>query len=69
MVSGDKHDAETGTVTVTTDAPGVLTFQVTANLAAGDEVTLELLDARTGRKLAASTVAVAAPITVEDSLD
>ena len=69
VVSGERHDPETGTVTVTTDAPSVLTFQVTANLAAGDEVTLDLLDARTGRKLAASTVAVAAPISVEDSLD
>lgn len=69
VVSGDRYDADTGTVTVTTESPSVLTFQVTANLAGGDEVSLELLDARTGRKLAASTVAVAAPINVEDSLD
>ncbi len=69
VVSGDRYDAETGTVTVSTDSPSVLTFQVTANLVAGDEVSLELLDARTGRRLATSTVAVAASITVEDSLD
>jgi hypothetical protein len=69
VVSGDRHDAEAGTVSVSTDSPSVLTFQVTANLAVGDEVSLEVLDARTGRKLATSTVAVAASITVEDSLD
>jgi hypothetical protein len=69
VVSGDRYDAGTGTVNVSSDRPTVLTFQVTANLAAGDDVSLQLLDARTGRKLAASTVGVAAPITVEDRLD
>lgn len=69
VVSGDGYDPESGTVTVSTDNPSVLTFQVTANLNAGGEVDLQVLDARTGRKLAASTVAVAAPIVVEDSLD
>lgn len=69
IVSGDHLDTDTGTVTVSSDGPSVVTFQVTANLDAGSDVVLELLDARTGRKVATSTVAVAAPITVEDSLD
>lgn len=69
VVSGDRHDVEAGTVTVSTDRPSVVTFQVTANLAAGDDVSLQILDARTGRKIATSTVGVAVPITVEDSLD
>lgn len=69
IVSGDGYDPETGTVTVSTDRPSVLTFQVIANLTAGEHISLQLLDARTGRKLATTTVPVAAPITVEDSLD
>lgn len=69
VVSGDRLDPDTGTVRIASGGPSVLTFQVTANLPADSEVALELLDARTGRKVATSTVAVAAPITVEDSLD
>ncbi len=69
VVSGDGYDASSGTVTVSTDRPSVLTFQVTGNLAAGTDVDLQVLDARTGRKVATSSVAVAAPIVVEDDLD
>lgn len=69
VVSGDGLDPDTGTVTVTSGDPSVLTFQVTANLAAGSEVALELLDARTGRKVAGTAVPVTAPVIVEDSLD
>src|SRR5680860_994822 len=69
VVSGDRYDPDIGTVTVSTAGPTVLTFQVVANLTAGTEIELQLLDARTGRRLAISTVGVAAPITVEDSLE
>jgi len=69
VVSGDGYDADSGTITVSTEYPSVLTFQVTSNLATGSDVELQVLDARTGRKLAASTVAVSAPVVVEDSLD
>jgi hypothetical protein len=69
VVSGDGYEPESGAITVSTGRPSVLTFQVTANLATGDDVDLQVLDARTGRKLAASTVAVSAHILVEDSLD
>jgi hypothetical protein len=69
VVSGDGYDAETGTVTVGAERPSVLTFQVTANLSAGTEVDLQVLDARTGRKVAAALVPIAALIVVEDELD
>ncbi len=69
VVSGDGYDADSGAITVSTGRPSVLTFQVTANLTPGNNVDLQVLDARTGRKLATSTVAVSAPILVEDSLD
>lgn len=69
VVSGDGYEPESGTITVSTGRPSVLTFQVTGNLATGDDVDLQVLDARTGRKLASSTVAVSTPILVEDSLD
>jgi hypothetical protein len=69
VVSGDGYDAESGTVVVSHDRPSVLSFQVTANLSPGSNVAIEVLDARTGRKLTASTVRVAAAIVVEDSLD
>src|SRR5690606_17252993 len=55
VVSGDRLDPDTGTVTVSSGDPSVLTFQVTANLDAGSEVALELFDARSGRKVATST--------------
>lgn len=69
VVSGDGYDADSGTITVTTAQPSVLTFQVIANLGAGDAIALQVLDARTGRKLTSSTVDVKASIVVEDSLD
>jgi hypothetical protein len=47
----------------------VLTFQVISNLASGVNVDVQVLDARTGRTLVTSTVAVSAPILVEDSLE
>lgn len=69
IVSGDGYDPERGTITVSTERPSVLTFQVTTNLAAASRVDLQVLDARTGLKLTASTVEVSAPIMVEDTLD
>jgi hypothetical protein len=69
LVSGDGYDPVRGTITVSTEHPSVLTFQVTTNLTAGKQVDLQVLDARTGVKLAASTVGVSAPIVVEDVLD
>ncbi|MCZ7537834.1 MAG: PglZ domain-containing protein [Acidimicrobiia bacterium] len=69
VVSGDGYDPETGSVTVTAGRPSVLTFQVTENLGADTEVDLQVLDARTGRKLASSAVPVSSPILVEDELD
>jgi hypothetical protein len=69
VVSGDGYDAESGTIVVAHDRPSVLSFQVTSNLSSGSNVAIEVLDARTGRKLSASAVTVAAAIVVEDSLD
>jgi hypothetical protein len=45
-----------------------LTFQVTANLERDSQVELQVLDARTGRRLAESVVAVAATVVVEEEL-
>lgn len=47
----------------------MVTFQVTANLAKGDKIDLQALDAATGRRVAKQTVSVAAPVIVEDDLD
>lgn len=69
IVSGDGYDPGRGTISVSAGRASVLTFQVTANLAAGSQLDLQVLDARTGVKLGSSSVAVAAPIVVEDSLD
>ncbi len=69
VVSGDGYDSDSGTIVVSHERPSVLTFQVTANLASGINVDVQVLDARTGRSLATSKVAVSAPIMVEDSLD
>jgi hypothetical protein len=69
VVSGDGYNPDSGTIAVSSDRSSVLTFQVTANLTGGTDVDLQVLDARTGRKLATSTVAVSAAIVVEDSLD
>jgi hypothetical protein len=68
VVSGDGYDPESGSVTVETDRPSVLTFQVTANLERDSQVELQVLDARTGRRLAESVVAVAATVVVEEEL-
>lgn len=69
IVSGDGYNPERGTISVSAGRASVLTFQVTANLAAGSQLDLQVLDARTGVKVGSSSVAVAAPIVVEDSLD
>ena len=68
VVSGDGFDPQTGTVTVSIERASVLTFQATGNMSAGTALDLQVLDARTGRKLASASVAVAAPIVVEDDL-
>jgi hypothetical protein len=68
VVSGDGYDAESGSVTVSADQPSVLTFQVTVNLERDSQVEVEVLDARTGRRLADSVASVAAPVVVEDEL-
>jgi hypothetical protein len=68
VVSGDGYDPETGSVTIGADQPSVLTFQVTANLDRNTQVEVQVLDARTGRRLAESVASVAAPVVVEDEL-
>lgn len=68
VVSGDGYDSESGSVTIAADHPTVLTFQVTANLDPNTQVEVQVLDARTGRRLADSVAAVAAPIVVEEDL-
>jgi hypothetical protein len=68
VVSGDGHDAASGSVTVQADRPSVLTFQVTHNLDRDSQVELQVLDARTGRRLAEAVAAVAAPVVVEEEL-
>ncbi|MDE0375151.1 MAG: PglZ domain-containing protein [bacterium] len=69
VVSGDGYDPDTGTVTVGTGRSSVLTFLVIENLGANTEVNLQVLDARTGLKLASATAPVASPVVVEDELD
>ena len=56
IVSGDGYDPDTGTVTVSTGRSSVLTFLVIENLGANTKVNLQVLDARTGRKLASAKV-------------
>jgi hypothetical protein len=68
-VSGDGVDIVSGTVTLSGTHTSVVTFQVTKNLAAGDTVDLQALDAATGRTLARQSVQVAAAVIVEDELD
>ncbi|MBX7132281.1 MAG: PglZ domain-containing protein [Fimbriimonadaceae bacterium] len=68
VVSGDGYDSESGSVTVTQDKPAVLTFQVISNLERDAEVEVQVLDARTGRRLAGSVAKVAASVVVEDEL-
>ncbi len=69
VVSGDGYDADTGTVTVSTDRSSVLTFLVIENLGTNSKVNLQVLDARTGLKLATATAPVSSPVVVKDELD
>ena len=69
VVSGDGYNPDTGSVTVSAGQPSILTFQITKNLGGDTEVDLQVLDARTGRKLASSSAPVSSPIVVEDELD
>ncbi len=68
LVSGDGYDPETGSVTVQADRASVLTFQVTSNLERDSQIELQVLDARTGRRLAEAVASVAAPVVVEEDL-
>jgi hypothetical protein len=68
VVSGDGYDAGSGSVTVQADRVCVLTFQVTRNLVRDSQVELQVLDARTGRRLAEAVAEVAAPVVVEEDL-
>jgi hypothetical protein len=68
VVSGDGYDTESGSVTIAPGKPSVLTFQVISNLERDAQVEVQVLDARTGRRLAASAAAVATPIVVEEEL-
>ncbi len=68
-VSGDGVDPASGTVTLSGTRPSVVTFQVTVNLAKGDKIDLQALDAATGRTIARQTTPVAAAVIVEDELD
>jgi len=69
VVSGDGYNPDTGSVTVSAGQPSILTFQITKNLGQHTEVDLQVLDARTGRKLASSSAPVSSSIVVEDELD
>ena len=69
VVSGDGYDPDTGTVTVSTGRPSVLTFLVIENLDANTMIGLQVLDARTGLKLATATAPVTSPVVVQDSLE
>ncbi|MCY3861722.1 MAG: PglZ domain-containing protein [bacterium] len=69
VVSGDGYNPDTGSVAVGAGQPSILTFQVTTNLGSDTEVDLQVLDARTGRRLASSSVPVSSSIVVEDQLD
>jgi hypothetical protein len=66
VVSGDGYDPESGSVTIAPGSPTVLTFQVVSNLERNSQIELQVLDARTGRRIAESVAPVAAPIVVEE---
>lgn len=66
VVSGDGYDPESGSVTIAPGKPTVLTFQVVSNLQPNSQIELQVVDARTGRRIAESVAPVAAPIVVED---
>jgi hypothetical protein len=68
VVSGDGYDAESGSVTILPGSPSVLTFQVISNLERDSQIELQVIDARTGRRIAESVAAVATPIVVEEEL-
>jgi hypothetical protein len=68
VVSGDGFDTESGSVTIAPASPTVLTFQVVSNLERNSQIELQVVDARTGRRIAESVAPVAAPIVVEEEL-
>ena len=68
VVSGDGYDPDTGTVTVSTGRSSILRFLVIENLGANTEVNLQVLDARTGLKLATATAPVSSAVVVKDEL-
>lgn len=68
VVSGDGYDSESGSVTIAPGKPTVLTFQVVSNLQRNSQVELQVVDARTGRRIAESTAPVAAAVVVEEEL-
>jgi hypothetical protein len=68
IVSGDGYDSESGSVTIAQGKPSVLTFQVISNLAKDAHIGVQVLDARTGRRLTESVATVAAPIVVDEEL-
>ena len=69
VVSGDGYNPETGSVTVSAGQPSILTFQIIKNLRQDAKVDLQVLDARTGRRLASASVPVQSSIVVEVDLD
>lgn len=68
VVSGDGYDPESGSVTIAPGRPTVLTFQVVSNLQRNSQIELQVVDARTGRRIAESITPVAASIIVEEEL-
>jgi hypothetical protein len=68
VVSGDGYEPESGSVTIAPGKPTVLTFQVVSNLERNSQIELQVVDARTGRRIAESVAPVAAPIVVEEEL-
>ena len=68
---GDGYDPSTESVQVDAgrQVPAVVTLRVTANLLAGTNATLEVLDAATAVRLESIDVDVAANILVDDDLD
>jgi hypothetical protein len=70
VAAGTGHDPASGTVTVVAGEPGVVTLRVSASLAKGDKVVLEVYDARTDRRLATSSPAeVVGEVRIDDDLD
>jgi len=67
VVAGDGYDVETGIVRLG-ERPAVLTFRLTANLQAGDELEVTVVEARTDRLLGTTRVRAAVLILVEEDL-